>query len=313
MFASFAPVLTALLAFAEPADKGAAVEAPRLICCGDKEVFVLSSALDEPTEADRIWRWRAGDSPEIPESMHTQFRTTDECKPCGDFILITASSGGVALVRRKDKRCVFLASAKNAHSACLLPRERIAVASSTGGDELLVFSRASSGPDAVPIARLPLKGAHGVLWDARLSRLWALGEKELLRIDLREKDAIPEIVVEKRWPLETDGGHDLAFARDSKSLMVTTRFGVYRFDIAGERFVPLADPKDTVSLAELAKRDSVKSVDEHPATGVLVYHQGAEKQWWSDTIRVAGSNRTIRLPGERLYKVRWDVDRGTPK
>jgi hypothetical protein len=309
MFAYLPPLLAVLLAAADVP----AADPPRLIVCGAHEVFIISSKLDEPAEADRTWRWRAGDSPEIPAAMHTQFRTTDECKPAGEHILITASSGGVALVRRQDKRCVFLASAKNAHSACLLPRERVAVASSTGGDELLIFSRASSGPDAQPIARLPLKGAHGALWDNGLSRLWAMGEKELLKVELGEKDDAPQIVVEKRWPLVTDGGHDLAFARDSKSLLITTRFGVYRFEIAGEKFVPLGEAKGADGLAALAEHDSVKSVDEHPTTGAVVYHRATEKQWWSDTIRFAGSERTIRLAGERLYKVRWDVDRGLPK
>ena len=128
----------------------------QLIVCGGPEVFIIPADAERVADKDRLWRWRAADSPEIPEEMHTQFRTTDECKPVGESILITASSGGVALVRRKDKKCLFHASAKNAHSACLLPKDRVAVASSHGGDEVLLFALDRSGADLAPPRRRPL-------------------------------------------------------------------------------------------------------------------------------------------------------------
>ena len=94
-----------------------------LICCGAQEVFIIGSEKDNA----RKWTWRASDSPSIPKKAHAWFRTTDECKPVGKCILITSSSGGVALIRREDKACLFLAHARNAHSACLLPGDRVNV------------------------------------------------------------------------------------------------------------------------------------------------------------------------------------------
>jgi len=295
-------LLVMLLAFPlVPADKP---EPARLLCCGGPEVFLIAADIEKPAEKDRSWRWRAADSPEIPREMHTQFRTTDECKPCGDFVLITASSGGVALVRRKDKSCAFFTSAKNAHSACLLPGERLAVAASYGGDEMRIYALDRSGADVAPLARLELKGAHGALWDNGRQRLWALGEKELLLLELRGKGKDTELKAEKRWDLPTAGGHDLAFARDGRYLLITTNTKVYRFDGKEGRFDP---------LRPLADQGRLKSVDEHPTTGAIVYHQGQEKEWWSDTIRFADDEKTIRIQGERFYKARWDVDRGMPK
>ena len=48
-------------------------------------------------------------------------------------------------------------------------------------------------------------------------------------------------------------------------------------------------------------------------SGRVVFHQGAGKNWWSDTIRFPEPARTMQLADERLYKIRWDVDRGMPE
>lgn len=273
----------------------------RLIVCGGPEVFIISADADRVAEKDRLWRWRAADSPEIPAEIHPQFRTTDECKPAGEAILITASSGGVAWIRRKDKQCLFYTSVKNAHSACLLPKDRLAVASSHGGDEVLLFALNRSGADVAPLARLKLDGAHGTVWDADRSRLWALGTKELLLIELRNKDDSVVLAVDRTWALPTVGGHDLSPTHDPRFLFVTTNTRVYRFDTKEGRF-------ETQPM--LAEQPSVKSIDQHPQTGKIVYHQGTEKTWWSDTIHFLQPARTLKLPDERLYKVRWDLDRG---
>lgn len=284
-------LLLALLLAAEPA-------ADRLIICGGEEVFILPANTKEPTEKDRLWRWRAADSPEIPAEMRTQFRSTDECKPTGDAILITSSSGGVALIRRSDKKCLFHTSAKNAHSACLLPGKRLAVASSHGGDELLIFDMKKPGADVAPLARLPLDGAHGALWDAGRERLWSLGTKDLLLLQLKPKEAAIELAVDKRIELPTTNGHDLTFGRDPRFLFITTNTRVYRYDTRENRFEP---------FPEIADQPGVKSVDQHPTTGRIVYHQGTAKTWWSDTIRFLQPAGTLQLANERIYKVRWDT------
>lgn len=268
--------------------------ADRLICCGDRAVFVIPAApaADKPLEI--LWKWTAADSPEIPTEHHSLFRTTDECKPYPEHILITASSGGIALVRRSDKRAVFWAQAKNAHSACLLPGDRVAVAASVGGDELQIFGRGQSGVAAKPLARLALVGAHGVFWEPERERLWALGTYELLRCTLT---AANELTVADRWQLPTAGGHDLSPGQSGQTFLITTNSNVYQFDRTQGTFTP---------HPLLGDLPSIKSVDEHPSLMRLVYHQGAKPNWWSDTIRFAGRDETIRLEGERLYKIRWD-------
>ncbi|HBE68924.1 MAG TPA: hypothetical protein DDW52_12320 [Planctomycetaceae bacterium] len=269
-----------------------------VVCCGEDEVFILRIDRDASTAPTTIWTWSAKDSPEIPEAGRKSFASTDECKPVGDSLLITSSSGGVALVRRRDKRCLFYTVAKNAHSACLLPNDRVAVASSFGGDELLVYKRTEpDGSPAQPIAKIPLRGAHGALFEQTRKRLWALGSDELLLVNVDDEADRASLSIDKRVKLPTPGGHDLSRSRDPSILFVTTNKHVYRFNKSSQMFS--LDPV-------LANEPKVKSVCEHPKTGEIVYHQGTPENWWSDTIRFIGAREDIQLPGQRLYKIRWD-------
>lgn len=271
---------------------------PNLICSGWDEVFVISG--EAPTK--KLWSWRAVDSPELPSRLHRAFRTTDECKPYKeDLLLITSSASGVALLRRSDKSCLFYATARNAHSACLLPGNRVAVAASNGGDQLMIFDRRQPGSDA--LATIPLKGAHGAHWDSGTRILWALGNGELLKCRLAGEDGETKLTVAKRWKLPTYGGHDLSALPGNTGLFITSNSHVYRFLFASETFKP--DPL-------LGPEAIVKSVDQFEANAPIVYHQAKRPNWWSDTIRFGGSDKVIRLPGERLYKVRWDRPAETP-
>ncbi len=274
----------------------------QLICCGQAEVFVLAvgEKLEQPST--KLWTWKAEDSAEIPAELRAAFRTTDECKPYGERLLITSSSGGVALLRRANKSCLFYTRVKNAHSACLLPNEQVAVASSFGGDELLIFGLNQSGAEIAPVARMKLLGAHGTVWDAELKRLWALGSEELLLVKLTESDENFTLQVEQRYPLPTDGGHDLSPARDSQHLFVTTEHGVYQFDKQDRKFAP---------FEPLQNLPDVKSLDEHPRSGRIVYHQAdiEQRTWWSDRLRFLDPAVSWQLPREKLYKIRWDVER----
>jgi hypothetical protein len=274
-----------------------------LICCGAAEVFILRVTPGGPDEPERVWIWSAADSSAIEASAHRNFRTTDDCKPYGGEILITSSSGGVALVRRDDKSCRFYAFSRNAHSACLIPQGRVAVAASFGGDELQLFAIGAEPRQTEPLATLPLIGAHGAEWDEKRRRIWALGSEELQLVKVHDSAGKVQLVKEEAWKLPTSGGHDLAPTADGRGYYVTTDAAVYRFDTAVGTFTP--HPR-------LGESKKVKSVDEQRTGGRLVYHQATADEWWSDTIRFDDSDATLRLPDQRLYKVRWDQPRKVP-
>jgi len=272
---------------------------PDLIFCGAEEVFISSYA--DP--ARKLWSWTAEDSPEIPEEKRRQFRTTDECKPyAGGLILITSSSNGVAIIDRKTKSCRFWATATNAHSGCLLPGNLLVVASSFGGDELLVFDRAKSGSD--PILRKPLHGAHGVHWECDSKTLWALGDRELVSYRLgKDSSGKVDLHAISRWPLPSSGGHDLSPVAGEKAFFITTDSEVLVFCAASGRFE---------SHPKLGKSGKVKSMDQAQVGGPVVFQQASVEHWWSNEIRFLDGG-VARFPEERLYKVRWDSPAKVPE
>lgn len=287
----------AILAGRVPAEQG---QGERLVCCGSTEVVVLTAS--NPSE--RVWSWTASDSPEIPKSFHSKFRSTDDCKPyAGGVILITSSSRGVALIERETKRCLFLAEVANAHSACLLPDNQIAVAASTSGDEVQFFSQDDQAKPAKVRQQISLLGAHGTVWDASRKRLWALGTEELLEIKCSDDtQGTGSWTVVTRHALPSRGGHDLSPAHNGSHLYVTTNTQVLRFNRDDSSF----------KIAEgFGNQWKIKSVDIHPQTQRIVYQQALPDQWWSQTIRFVDAP-AIQVAPQRLYKVRWDVPAPRP-
>jgi len=291
-----------------------------LICCGASEVFIIDPANSTTTNqpAEKIWSWRAADSAQIPADFHRNFRSTDDCKPYADgTILITSSTSAVAIIDRKTKACQFFARSRNAHSGCLLPQHQLAVAASFGGDEIQFFERPPATaeqdleqelPPSQPYLEMPLKGAHGTVWDQKRECLWALGSDELLKI---EADSTKRWRVTARHALPSPGGHDLSPFHDRIRLYVTSNTEVLEFH--RDKFGPAAWNK----LDGFDSQKKVKSVDRHPERAFgIVYHMGTAENWWSDTIRFqsvgAKPMPSIVLPGERLYKVRWDVPAPMP-
>ncbi len=272
----------------------AAPDADELILCGDREVFIL----DRKAGGRKVWSWIAADRPEIPENVRKQFGTTDDCKPVdgGSRILITSSGGGVALVERATGRALFWASVRNAHSAEILPGNRVLAASSYGkdGNRLVLFDLASPGKE---LAVCELYGAHGAVWDPEARRVWTLGEKELHAYELKDWEAgTPALSLSLRMDLPDAGGHDLRPVPGTRRLVVTTGKGVWTFDRERRVFEP-HEP--------LGNMEGIKSVDIHPRTGRTAFVK-AETSWWSSRVSFLKPEGEIRLPGERLYKARWN-------
>ena len=194
-------------------------------------------------------------------------------------------------------RAVFWASAVNAHSAEILPGNKVVVASSTGegGNRLVLFDLAQPGK---PLASDDLHGAHGVVWDPEVKLLWALGELELRSYLLQDLEGeSPAFVRKSAYTLPNPGGHDLRAVPKTDSLSVTTGNHVWLFDLRRLNFSPCG------GLADLA---GVKGVDVHPKTGRLAFVK-AEKSWWAERVLFRNPDGELALPGQKVYKVRWAV------
>ena len=273
---------------------GGSAFAQELVVCGWDEVFILDIS-DEPK---KVWRWKATDRPELPEAYRAKFGTSDECKPvAGNRILITASSDGAALVDRDTGVARWWGECGNAHSAELLPRERVVLACSVRegtGNRLVVFD---AGVPEKALFSTELHSGHGAVWDEERQVLWALGMDELRAYTLVAWDTpSPSLALKATHALPDRSGHELMAVPDSSRLVLSTHASVWEFDRDTGAFT-----KDR----DLADRHDVKSVAVQRGTGRKAYVQADSPEWWSSRIRLLHPERTITLEGERLYKIRW--------
>lgn len=270
-----------------------------IYCCGDRVVFVINAAgARNGGVAARVWTWTPIDSPQIAPAHRGWFRGMDECKPVlgGSAVLVASSNAGaVALVRRADKKCLFYAGGRNAHSAELIGEDLLVGAFSYKCDELRLYRLDREPLAATPAWRMPLVGAHGVVWDRLRQVLWALGESELLKLSVSGGEE-PSAKVLKRWRLPAGGGHDL-FGLDEGHLTVTVNEGVYRFDVVTATFS---------AMKELADVADVKSVCRNPATGQIIYTRGGPEGWWTRMVRFVGGGQ-IDVGPMKMYKARWNA------
>ncbi|MFN3672586.1 MAG: DUF6528 family protein [Bosea sp. (in: a-proteobacteria)] len=278
------PFMVIALALSAPTQLRAAAAEEAFFACGSNQVVLYGGA---PEGFKPGWSWKSDDP---------AFAKIDECKVVDDgaTLLVTASTGGVAIVERKDGGMRFRTDAFMAHSAELLPLGRLAVAVSTHdtGNRLVVYDP----PRRDPIITIPFYAAHGVLWDKKRQRLYASGGDQLVEYGLGDwSGASPALtqMASTRIPGRA-GGHDLS-RLDDDHLLQTTTDGVWVFDQATGQFAPF-EPLN-------ALRD-VKSVDVERNSGRIVY-QKATTSWWAHEARLARPDAAVPTPGIRLYKVRW--------
>ncbi len=271
-----------------------------LIVCGWDEVFVLDR--QEGGRRQKVWSWRAAQCENLPDSFEPLFGTTDECKPFdhGSKVLITSSRGGVAYVDRHQNRVLFYGRAANAHSADILPRNRIAVAASHDpkgeGDRLILFDM--DRPDR-PLWHDPLSWGHGVVWDDNRQRVWALATDEIKAYQLKDWDtASPELEQISSIALPESGGHDMVPVPGTPCLSITTRNTCWLFDRDAEVFSAHPD---------LAGRAEVKCISQHPETGQIVYVQGEGEHWWAERLHFLNPEDTYHVAGGHFYKARWNI------
>lgn len=271
----------------------AAAEDHLMVCGADEVVRIDLTA----SSTNRLWSWSAADCAEIPADLKNAFATTDECKPVDDgkHLLVSSSGGGCALLELPSGKALWWARVTNAHSIEALPGGRIAVASSVGktGDKVVLFDRSLPGK---PVAELPLKSAHGLVWDDGRKLLWALGYDVLIACRING-DRLEQMQSHK---LPDADGHDLRAVPGSQELILSTHKGVWLFDREKHTFHPQPRMHDW---------EKVKGIDIHPTSGRIAVVRAEGGNWWTDTVRFLDPEGETPVDGEKiLYKARWMTD-----
>lgn len=267
-----------------------------LMICGDDKVWIIDKDQSTGTDIKILWQWQSSDLASVlPEEYQRYLSTMDECKfvDNGKKLLLTASTGGVVLLDRETKECLFYAYAPMAHSADLLPNNKIAVALSTNrkGNSIEIYDINKS---AQVLFKDSLYSGHGSVWMEKRNRYYALGFDDLREYSLKDWNTdTPKLQLERKWSIPREGGHDLVAISDNE-FIVSDHHGVNVFNIDEEKFTP---------FEPLANMEDVKSVNYNKKTNTLIYTK-AEESWWTFNIYQRNPDKTINIPDIKLYKVR---------
>jgi uncharacterized protein DUF6528 len=272
---------------------------PRIMICDQAlaRVALMDANADWSNPEAILWQWQAEDSPSIAVEQREWFRHPTDAKPVlgGNFVLITASGGGLALVRLDDKATLFHAHpGGNPHSAEILPDGNLVSASSTGS-ALKLWSLVRQ---AQPLQTVTLFDAHGVSWDPQNELLWALGHDDLVSYRYHAEQS-PPLTENSRHPLPDPGGHDLQRSADGLAMVVTTQHGVWEFLPADGTYYPYPDLGSAIDVKSIS--EPVYQRNRNSPT-LLVR---ATDQWWSDTVVGIDPEMRYLLPGSKIYKARW--------
>jgi hypothetical protein len=282
---------------APPADDAA------ILCCEQRStrLLLLDANTDWSDPRAIRWSWSPDEADDIEPAHRPWFRyLTDGKRVLGGTHLITsASGGGIALIRMKDKRVVFYALADgNTHSIEILPDGNLVSASSTG-NYLRVFSTdpaAGRFPKNAKHTDTKLEDAHGVTWDHERQRLWAVGGVDLVRYRYNGDRQNPALTEDARFKLPNrGGGHDLFPVPGTRRLFVTGGW-IWTFDTETEKFADFPS----------RLQHGVKSISQREPGGPTLLMVATES-WWSDTLRFVNEDRKKQFPQARFYKARWWV------
>jgi hypothetical protein len=252
----------------------------------------------DATSSRTLWEWTAGNSNIAPKHIKW-FDHPDEAKPVynNKYLLITASGGGVALIRISDKKTVFYVFAGgNPHSAEMLPDGNIVSSSSTGNILQLFKVDTLNFPDKVLRKSYPVIDGHNVVWDKRRKVLWAGSGERLHSYTYDANCEDPALSLADS--LDLPGNlHDLFPIYGMDALWVTTDMHVYSFDLSSKKFKSINSKHP----------DHIKSVSSGPGDfPVVMIHP--KEEWWSDEVISLEGHRVFMKDGYKIYKARWFLE-----
>lgn len=281
-----------------------------LIFCGDNMVYMIDAGLaDETTYKDAItWSWDATAAASTLGLAENRCNHLDDCKPVdnGKKLLCTSSYNWCVLLDIATKEILFHTTATpNAHSAELLPNNRLVVAcsegSGSGNNSVQLYD--ISQPNQI-LYQSALGSAHGVVWNETTQRLYAIGGQSLQVYKLKDwETASPSLELEKTIQTPQGGLHDMSYV-NSNTLCIGGR-RAYLYDIGANQFT---------EMTLFAASTAIKSINYNDETGELWYTDSTNPEgsqsWSTQTIRYATDKnastetRTIKVPDLDMYKVR---------
>lgn len=268
------------------------VDMSSILVCGDTKVHLVDLERSQAGVPEIVWTWDAREIADLPEEFRTRrFNSVDDVKAVdeGRRLLISSSSGAVALWDLEQNRTLFCVYVPNAHSVELLPGNLLVAAASVHaeGNLVMLFDLADG---TEPIFTDELHSAHGLVWHLERQTLFALGYDVLREYRLEDR----ALRRSKEWKIPGEGGHDLTLAPGGRSFLVTEHTGAWRFDLETETFAKIEGFPDA---------ENIKSLSE--SAGGRFLFTVSEEEWWTTRVTLSNPPTTFEFPGMKVYKARW--------
>ena len=281
----------------------------QLLVCGDNMIYLLDAEL-AVTSGYRnaiLWEWDAKKYAGVVGLTANNMIRLDDAKPVDDNkkILATSSKGYSVLIDKATGDVLWYSNiSTNAHSAALLPNNRIAVACSDNGDKVQVFD---AGVSNVVKFSDPLSSAHGVVWNPATERLYAVGGSSLKIYSLQDwTTAAPKLKLEKTISTTgiVTGLHDMTLV-DENTLLLAGNKAAF-FNVTTEAFTSISTFQSSHSMKSLNYNSETKECWFTDPTVVEV----PDLTWASHTIRYSSNMNTtyetknFKIDDLNCYKVR---------
>ncbi len=264
-----------------------------IIVCGDSKVLIVEFPKQGDTIPYIVWSWDAQLANDVPFEYRTKkFNSIDDCKSTnkGEQLMISSSSGAIAVVNIEDKKVIFIADVPNAHSIEMIPGNKIIAAASTApeGNRLMLFD-VNQPPNLLDTDSL--YSAHGVVWDNRRDVLFALGYDVLRKYKVDHNN---KLVINDEWKIPGISGHDLSISPDGDNLFITERTGAWIFNIENHSFSKIEQFPDA---------ENIKSINQN--INYQYIYTVAEESWWTYQVKFFNPSGYLSFPNLRVYKTRF--------
>lgn len=243
-----------------------------------------------------VWQCRAENSNINPDHWNW-FNSPSDAKIVysGRYMQLSASGGGVALVRIKDKKTVFYAFAGgNTHSIELLPDGNIVSASSTGNYLTIFKTDTIINPEEIYSKKKPIRFGHSVVWDNGRQLLWTTAMDHLVAFKYNFNCNNPDLTRVDSVLIPGTQAHDLFPVYNEDELWLTTVDNTFKFNISSRKFKKL----------DIREGQNIKSISSGPENYPVIIIRPKE-QWWTDEVLDMNSNSIFKKEGYKIYKARW--------
>lgn len=248
------------------------------------------------TTKEIVWEWKPMEDG-IHPGDENWFDAPSDAKPVlnGKYVLVTASKGGVALIRIKDKKVVFYAFAGgNTHSAAILPDGNIIAASSTGNFLTVFHTDTLHFPGEVYSRKITLPFAHNVVWDKQRQVLWSAGKNKIYSFKYNFDCLHPDLKLLDSTTIPGTDAHDLYPVYGNDFLWLTTPGNIFQFNPVTGNIITIQG----------AVTKNVKDISSGP-NGYPIVMMLPKEKWWTDEVTDENGKIIFRQMGLKIYKARW--------